>query len=383
MVNARHNLSRPVFGVLGVPLDALDFPALIAAIRAAANDEKPFLISTPNVNFLINSRNDQAFRASLLASALCTADGMPLVLIARALGVPIGARLSGSDTFDELRADVTGRPLKVFFFGSTEEVAAKVSKSLDAEAGGLRCVGVLCPGFGSVADMSADHLLETINASGADLLAVFLSASKAQSWLLRNHDRLRVPVRLQFGATINFQAGIVKRAPPWVRGIGCEWLWRIKEEPYLWRRYWSDGRSLLKIVLTSALPVVIGNFWRRFRSPQALLVARSDDPFAVTIKLKGDAVAAHVDRAILIFEGTLCAKKPILVDLAETRAIDPRFFGLFLLLSQHTALHGISLKFVGISRSVKRAFQLNGFAFLLNTDTHEISGAQVNPASSR
>jgi len=368
MVNPRHDLSRPVFGVLGVPLDALDFATLIATIKAAADHEEPFLVSTLNVNFLINSRNDRTFRASLLASALCLADGMPVVLIARALGVPIGARLSGSDTFDELRADLTGRPLKVFFFGSTEEVASKVSKSLNAEAGGLQCVGMLCPGFGSVADMSADHVVETINASGADLLAVFLSASKAQNWLLRNHDRLRVPVRLQFGATVNFQAGIVRRAPPWVRRIGCEWLWRIKEEPYLWRRYWNDGRSLLKILLTSALPIVVGNLCRRFRSSPGLLVARSDDPFAITVKLKGDAIAAHVDRAILIFEGTLCAKKPILVDLAETRAVDPRFFGLFLLLWQHTAAQGITLKFVGISKSVKRAFQLNGFAFLLNTD---------------
>ena len=177
-----------------------------------------------------------------------------------------------------------------------------------------------------------------------------------------------MPVRLQFGATINFQAGTVKRAPLWVRRIGFEWLWRIKEEPYLWRRYWNDGRSLLKILLTSALPIVVGNLCRRFRSPQALVVARSDDPFAVTVKLSGDAIAAHVDRAILTFEGTLCAKKPILVDLAETRAVDPRFFGLFLLLWQHAAAQGISLKFVGISRSAKRAFQLNGFAFLLNTD---------------
>jgi N-acetylglucosaminyldiphosphoundecaprenol N-acetyl-beta-D-mannosaminyltransferase len=258
--------------------------------------------------------------------------------------------------------------LKVFLFGSTEEVASKVSKSLNAEAGGLQCVGLLCPGFGSVADLSADHLVETINASGADLLAVFLSSSKAQGWLLRNHDRIRVPVRLQFGATINFQAGTVKRAPPWVRRIGGEWLWRIKEEPYLWRRYWHDGRRLLMILLTCALPIVVGNLCSRFRSPQDLLVARNDDAFAVTVKLSGDAVAAHVDRAILIFEGTLCAKKPILVDLAETRAVDPRFFGLFLLLWQHTAAEGIPLKFIGVSRSVKRAFRLNGFAFLLNTD---------------
>jgi N-acetylglucosaminyldiphosphoundecaprenol N-acetyl-beta-D-mannosaminyltransferase len=67
-------------------------------------------------------------------------------------------------------------------------------------------------------------------------LAVFLSASKAQAWLVQNHERIQVPVRAQLGATINFEAGTIKRAPAFVRSAGLEWLWRIKEEPNLWPR---------------------------------------------------------------------------------------------------------------------------------------------------
>jgi len=33
---------------------------------------------------------------------------------------------------------------------------------------------------------------------------------------------------------MNFQAGILKRAPVMLRALGFEWLWRIKEERYLW-----------------------------------------------------------------------------------------------------------------------------------------------------
>ena len=54
-------LSRPVFGVLGVPLDVLDLATLLNKIRAAVEARTPFLLSTPNVNFLMMSQSDVDF----------------------------------------------------------------------------------------------------------------------------------------------------------------------------------------------------------------------------------------------------------------------------------------------------------------------------------
>ena len=81
----------------------------------------------------------------------------------------------------------------------------------------LRCVGTLDPGFGSVDEMSRDQIIDEINASQADFLAVSLGAKKGQLWLHRNHQRLTIPIRVPLGAAINFQAGKVKRAPPRLR----------------------------------------------------------------------------------------------------------------------------------------------------------------------
>jgi len=73
------DLSRPVHGILGIPVDATDMPSVLQAIDGAARNQSPFLISTPNLNFLVQSQSDEAFRASLLQSNLCPADGMPLL----------------------------------------------------------------------------------------------------------------------------------------------------------------------------------------------------------------------------------------------------------------------------------------------------------------
>jgi N-acetylglucosaminyldiphosphoundecaprenol N-acetyl-beta-D-mannosaminyltransferase len=367
------DLCRTVYGILGVPFDALDFPTLLERIVAAVGAGTPFLISTPNVNFVMASRSDREFRESLLLSDLCLVDGMPIVWIARLLGLPLHRRLAGSDLFDALKSrTMTGRRLKVFLFGGGEGVAEAVAESLNRQDDGMECVGTLNPGFGSVEELSSDHIIETINGSRADLLAVFLSADKAQKWLLRNHDRIRVPVRAQFGAVINFQAGTVKRAPHILRRLGFEWLWRIKEEPYLRNRYWTDGKALLRLLLSSAAPLGAGRLKAELavlRRADDLRIDYAEDDESVIIHLSGYATARHAEGAISSFRDALAANKPVWLDLSRTQAVDQRFLGLFLMLRKQLSRRGGTLKLVGLTPQVSRAFRLNGFDFLLQTPT--------------
>jgi N-acetylglucosaminyldiphosphoundecaprenol N-acetyl-beta-D-mannosaminyltransferase len=361
------DLSRNVFGVLGLPLDVLDVQGLLQRIDYVVGARTPFLLSTPNVNFLMTSRSDPEFRESLLMSDLCPVDGMPLVWIARLLGIPLRERLSGSDIFDALKSrEAAGRKLKVFLFGGSEGVAVKLCQKLNQEASGVTCVGVLNPGFGSVAEMSCDPILHKINASDADLLTVFLSAQKAQAWLLRNHDRLEIPFRAQFGTTINLQAGSVKRAPVFVRKLGFEWLWRIKEEPYLWRRYWNDGLRLLSLFVTCVLPLAVGNLVSRLAGSDDLAIDRNEGPQSVLVKLSGCAIKRHIDAAITCFQSALDTRKLIVVDVSNISAIDPRFFGLLLMLRKRSVRQGSGLELVNATSRVRTTFRLNGFEFLLS-----------------
>jgi N-acetylglucosaminyldiphosphoundecaprenol N-acetyl-beta-D-mannosaminyltransferase len=366
------DLFRPVFGVLGIPLDALDLDALLGRIDAAMVIRKPFLLSTPNVNFLMLSRADREFRESLLFSDACPIDGMPLVWIARLLGIRVPGRLSGSDIFDALksRGPLTDR-WKVFLFGGSDGVAEKVRQSINAAKGGMTCVGTLNPGFGSVADMSSEAILHRVNASQADFLSVFLSAQKAQSWLLQNHHRLEIPFRAQLGATINLQAGIVQRAPRFVQRHGFEWLWRIKEEPYLWRRYFDDGRKLFYLFVICVLPLSVRQLLRsmiRKDKRESLVIEQTEEPEAMRIKLSGAATARHIDAAIACFQQAVADKKNIVIDVSDISTIDPRFFGLLLMLRKLLLHENGRLSFAPITRRTKRIFGRNGFEYLLDSE---------------
>jgi N-acetylglucosaminyldiphosphoundecaprenol N-acetyl-beta-D-mannosaminyltransferase len=304
-------------------------------------------------------------------SDLCPADGMPIVWIARLLGLPIRERVAGSEMFEALKAKGSSdRPLRVFLFGGQEGVASLAAEKLKAEGSGLVCIGSLCPGFGSVEDMSSDAIIAQINASGADFLLAALGAAKGQAWLRRNHTRLTIPVRSHLGATLNFQAETLKPAPALLRRIGFEWLWRIKEEPHLWRRYWNDGWTLLKLLATRILPLVaktrLSLLRARAGEDRDLRIRRSQGVSSVVLKLAGDATAEHAAKAASWFRDAAVTNKPLILDLHEIRHIDALFFGLLLMLRKTLQAQGGALTFVGLSPRLKRTFKLHDVDFLLN-----------------
>ena len=365
------DLSRNVYCVLGIPIDAIDMSALLRAVENAATEKSAFLVSTPNLNFLVQSQTDPAFRETVLLSELCPADGMAIVWIARLLGLPIKERVAGSDMLEALKQNYNCAPrLKLFLFGGAEGVVEAAAEALNRNSGGLSCVGFINPGYGTVEEMSQDHFIRRINASGADFLIAALTARKGQLWLQHNHHRLQIPVRAHLGAAVNFEAGKLRRAPAAIRKSGLEWLFRIKEEPYLWRRYWDDGRKLLGLILTHVLPLVVWTHWDRLcgRKPKDLRIECVKDCESVTLSLFGAATAKNIEGTIDVFRDAAAAKKNIRINLSNTCAVDARFLGLILMLRKRAKKQGTGLNFIGASERLQTMFRLNGAGFLLTLD---------------
>ena len=362
-------------------MDLLDINTAVSRIEVAAEKGAPFLISTPNLNFLVSSLSNPEFKKSLMASDLCTADGMPIVWIARLLGLPFKDRIAGSTMFDALsKRGAPNRSLRVVMFGGAPGVAEAAGQLLNERSETVTCVGSVYPGHGTVDELSNSEVIDAINQSKADFLVVALGAAKGQSWLLRNHDRLTVPVRAHLGAVINFQAGTIRRAPVGMQKIGLEWLWRIKEEPYLWRRYWTDGKALLRLLMTRILPLTLSTHlsrWRYSGERHKLQVRATQNHGSVTLHLSGRASKDDVDAAIGDFREALKAQKnSIIVDLAGVTAIDQRFLGLLLMLRKSAEEQGTILKIVGAPKGIERIFLLNTIGYMLSHG----SGNQDAPA---
>jgi exopolysaccharide biosynthesis WecB/TagA/CpsF family protein len=121
----------------------------------------------------------------------------------------------------------------VFLLGAKPGVAAKAMARINAEAGRQLVVGAHGPSMNFVNDEAeVDAVLAMINATGATVLMVGLGAPKQEIWIAQVRHRLPgVKVMMGIGATIDYEAGEVKRAPEWVRRVGLEWAHRVVTEP--------------------------------------------------------------------------------------------------------------------------------------------------------
>jgi len=369
----RERFDREVYCLLGLPFDVVDMDGAVRRVRDAATRRTPFFVSTPNLNFVVGSRTDRALRDSVICSDFSVADGMPLIWVARLLRVPIHTRVAGSSMFEQLRNGISRR-LRIYFFGGMEGVAATASARLNAELSGLVCAGFEFPGFGSVEEMSSDESIARINTSGADCLFVSLGAKKGQAWIERNRARISVPVISHLGAVLNLTAGTVNRAPLWMQTAGLEWLWRIKEEPALWRRYFFDGLVLLQMLITRVLPLA----WhlREYEpSSQEILsstIEQHDEIQETVIRLRGPWVRKNLEPLRDCFSSAVRTGRHLRIELADVPYVDSSFLGLVLLLYGTQKASSLSLSIGLVGARVRRIIQYSCCDFLLQDENrHE------------
>jgi len=362
------DFSREVRCLLGLPFDMVSLEAAEQRIRAAAANRTSCFLSTPNLNFLIAAQSDSAFRNSVINSDLSLADGMPLVWIARLLGIPIRGRVAGSDLFELLRVGAPNR-LSVYFFGGMEGVAETACRRLNAESSGLMCAGFESPGFAPIQEMSSDESIEKVNASGADFLVVSLGAKKGQAWIEFNRAQISVPVISHLGAVINFVAGRVDRAPIWMQRAGLEWLWRIKEEPGLWRRYTTDGLVFLRLLFTRVIPYAWLMYWHKptGRKLDFADIELSEDGGEIIIRLRGAWVQNSLRPLRECFSSPVLVGKDIRIEMKHVTYVDSAFIGLLLLMYGDRQRQGRRLSVSNLKKNVRDIFRYACAEFLLDS----------------
>ena len=253
---------REVAAVLGLPIDCLSMDEAVAKIEETIANKHRCFLSTPNLNFAVQARKDPAFYNSVLNSDMVVADGMPIVWVARLLGIPLKQRVAGSSLFEALANPTSEKlpretPLRIFFFGGEGDAAKQAAANIQSISTGIEACGFLNPGMGSIESMSSAEITQQINDSQADFLLVALGAKKGQQWIMHNREKLNVPVISHLGAVINFVAGNIDRAPDSWQNMGLEWLWRIVQEPALFKRYFYDGGYFLYLLLSKVFPLAI------------------------------------------------------------------------------------------------------------------------------
>lgn len=212
---------------------------------------------TPNVDFIMRMRADREFHRIFHQADFRICDSRIVQLAARFLGTPIREKISGSDFFGEYCAHHRDNPqVRVFLLGAMPGVAEEAARRINARLGRRIVVDTCSPPLGFDDDEAqCAAIVEQVNRSGATTLAVGVGAPRQEKWIMRHRHRMPgVRVFMGIGATIDFEAGNIPRAPRWMQGAGLEWAYRLLREPRrLWRRYLVEDMPFLWLILLARL----------------------------------------------------------------------------------------------------------------------------------
>ncbi len=189
------------------------------------------------------SRADWRYRLALKTCDAIFPDGAGVDLAARLDGVHLTANLNGTDLFDPLCAAMAKAGLSLYLLGGRPGVAKRAAERAVKAHPDLKIAGCQSGYFAPNAEAA---LVDSINASGADVVMVALGVPDQDIWLARIAPRLTAPVSLGVGGLLDFVSGRIPRAPKWMRQSGLEWAYRLWREPRrLWRRYVLGNAAFL------------------------------------------------------------------------------------------------------------------------------------------
>lgn len=237
--------------ILNVDIDNLSMEELLHRLGSGG------FVVTPNVDHLIKLQKDRDFYQLYQKADYRICDSQVVLYSSYFLGTPLKERLSGSDLLPSFyRYYHQDENMRIFLLGAAEGVADRARERINAQVGRNMVVAAHSPSFGFEKNAEeCDRIVDLINQSQATVLAIGVGAPKQEKWIHQHRHRLpQVKVFLAIGATIDFEAGEIRRAPRWMSNWGVEWIYRITQQPQrLWRRYLIDDLPFLWLLLQQRL----------------------------------------------------------------------------------------------------------------------------------
>ncbi|MDD4400470.1 MAG: WecB/TagA/CpsF family glycosyltransferase, partial [Desulfitobacteriaceae bacterium] len=202
----------------------------VAYIRQAIREQRYIRVVTANPEMIYAAQHDQGLAELINSAEIVTADGIGVVWAVRKLGSSIKERVTGIDLVQALLPIAHSDKWRVFFLGGKPGVAESAAQKVSKDYPGL----IWQAYHGYFQPPEEEQLLRRIKDFRPDLLLVGMGIPKQEYWIYTHQGLAAVSIGV--GGSFDVLAGLVLRAPNWIRNWHLEWLYRIWREPWRWRR---------------------------------------------------------------------------------------------------------------------------------------------------
>lgn len=221
----------------------------ISEIEQMIQEGKKSYIVAVNVDVIMKIEKDNLLKAATDNADVVIVDGKPLIWIAKKHKKPITEKVSGSDLVPKLCEVSAEKGYSIYILGGKDGIAEQAKMKLEERLPNIKIVGTYAPPIGFEKDINElERINNQISQAKPDILLACLGCPKQEKFIYDNIDKYDAKVSICAGATVDFLAGNIKRAPKWMSDHGLEWLYRFFKEPKrLFKRYFIDDIKIFKL----------------------------------------------------------------------------------------------------------------------------------------
>lgn len=235
-MNDRSASAAAVVDVLGVRVSDMTLAQAVCRVEALVLHPEPrarsiFFVNAHTLNV---ASEDPGYRACLNGADVVFGDGTGVRWAARMRGWRLLDNVNGTDLVPALLRTTAGRGYRYYLLGGTADTIERAARrARDSFPGWELC------GFrdGYMRPDEVSGVVAGVNAARPHLLLVGMGNPLQERWIAANQASLSVPVCMAVGGLFDHWAGNLRRASPWVRRIGFEWLQLLLQQPHKFQRY--------------------------------------------------------------------------------------------------------------------------------------------------
>ncbi|HBT49596.1 MAG: Teichoic acid biosynthesis protein [Caldanaerobacter subterraneus] len=233
--------------IFGVPIHRVTMIEAVEILKGYLKEDRIHIVATPNAEIIMMAQKDEEYKKILNETDLNVPDGSGVVFASKVFNKPLKERVAGFDLMMEFVKWASHKDVSIYLLGAKPEVVEKAQSNLKNLYPSLKIVGFH---HGYFNEKEEENIIEDINKRAAQVLFVALGAPKQEKWIYKNKEKLKVKIAMGVGGSFDVIAGKAKRAPEIYRKLGLEWLYRLIQEPWRYKRMSALPKFAFKVLLS-------------------------------------------------------------------------------------------------------------------------------------
>jgi N-acetylglucosaminyldiphosphoundecaprenol N-acetyl-beta-D-mannosaminyltransferase len=206
-------------------------------------------VVTINAEMTMQARQNPRLAHVIQSAELVVPDGSGVVLYLRSQGEKI-KRCPGIELSEKVVEQAARNQWRIFLLGGAPTVVDQVVNIWQQRWQNVAIAGTHHGYFDAA---NEDQICQQLQDAQADLILVGLGVPRQELWIAQHRHLCPNAVWIGVGGSFDIWSGQKTRAPQWIGDNHLEWLYRLYQEPWRWKRMlslpkfvWSIAKDSLK-----------------------------------------------------------------------------------------------------------------------------------------